>query len=393
MTNKTSLVVPIPSKDFKYSEVLPIAAGHFLHDIFSAIFPTLLPVIIQKLSLSLTQAGSLNAILQFPSLLNPFIGYVADRKNLRILVILAPGITASAMTLLGLATNFTTLAFLLLIAGVSSAAFHSPSPAIIGHASGRKIGLGMSLFMAGGELARTIGPLLAVWAVSTWTLEGIYRLVVIGWLSTLILWKQIGQVKVTQSKPGSLRLIQPLLIKLFLPITLINLFRNFMLEPITTYLPTFISQGGASLWVAGGALTILELAGVLGALTSGSLSDLFGRKRMLIIYTIVPAMLLISLALTNPNWYVPILILLGISALSGTPILLAIVQENLPANRATGNGLFIFVSFLLRPLATISIGWLGDRVGLHQAFIWGSAIALLSLPAIAFLPSNPPVDP
>lgn len=389
MESKPLLTTSSSSKDFQTGQVLPIALGHFFHDIYGSIFPTLLPVIIEKLSLSLTQAGYLNAILQLPSLINPFIGYLADRTNLRYFVIFAPAVTASVMSFIGLAPNFTVLAILLFIAGISSAAFHSPGPAMIGRVSGRRIGLGMGLFMAGGELARTIGPLLAVWAVSTWTLEGIYRLIVIGWVSTFILWLQMGQVKVAQSKPGSLSAVRPLIIRLFLPIAIINLFRNYMLEPLTTYLPTYISQGGASLWVAGGALTILELAGVVGALSSGSLSDRFGRKRMLFIYTLVPALLLIGFTRSSPQWYLPFLIGLGVSALSGTPILLAIVQENLPQNRATGNGLFMFVAFLLRPLATISIGWIGDQIGLQQAFFWGALIALLSLPAILFLPTAP----
>lgn len=387
MPEKSSL-----SRDFQTSQVLPIAAGHFFHDIYSAIFPTLLPVIIEKLSLTLTQAGSLTTILQLPSLLNPFIGYFADRTNLRYLVILAPAVTASTMSFIGMAPNFTVLAILLFIAGISSAAFHSPGPAMISRVSGRKIGLGMSLFMAGGELSRTIGPLLAVWAVSTWTLEGIYRLVVIGWASSFILWLQTRKVKVVQTKPGSLEDISPLLVKLFLPIAAINIFRNFMLEPLTTYLPTYISQGGSSLWVAGGALTILELAGVAGALSSGTLSDRFGRKKMLILYTAIPAILLMIFTRVGINWYIPLLIGLGVSALSGTPILLAIVQENMPNNRATGNGLFMFVAFLLRPIATIGIGWLGDQIGLQQAFFWGAVIALCSLPAIFFLPADISAD-
>ena len=393
MTTETLPVIQPISREFQTAKVVPIAAGHFFHDIYSAIFPTLLPVLIQKLSLSLTQAGSLTTIYQLPALLNPLIGYMADKANLRYFVILAPGVTATVLSLIGVAPSFAVLALLLFVAGVSSAAFHSPAPAMIGRVSGRKIGLGMGLFMAAGELSRTIGPLLAVWAVSIWTLEGIYRLVVIGWGSSIILWFQLRHVSAAGAKPGSLSNIRPLLLKLFLPIALINLFRNFLLEPITTYLPTFISQGGASLWAAGGALTILELAGVAGALSSGSLSDRFGRKQVLLLATIIPAGLLLALTKVEGYWIVPILLGLGLTALAGTPILLAIVQENLPKNRAVGNGLYMFIAFLLRPLATMGIGWLGDQIGLQQAFFWSGVISLLSLPAILALPNLiPPVS-
>jgi hypothetical protein len=39
--------------------------------------------------------------------------------------------------------------------------------------SGQQVGKGMSLFMAGGELGRTVGPLLATWAVTYLTLDGV----------------------------------------------------------------------------------------------------------------------------------------------------------------------------------------------------------------------------
>ncbi len=376
-------------RDFQTAQVLPIAASHLFHDVFSSLFPTLLPVLIQKHSFSLTQAGALTTILQLPSLLNPLIGYLADRANLKYLVILAPGITATAMSLIGIAPGFNAVAILLLIAGISSAAFHSPAPAMIGSISGRKIGLGMSLFMAFGELARTIAPLLAVWAVSTWTFEGIYRLMVIGWAASLILWFQLRNAHASQTAPIRLKSIQPVLFKLFLPITFINLFRNFLLEPITTYLPTFVNQGGATLWQAGGALTILELAGVIGSLSSGSLSDRLGRKSMLLATTLIPAGLLVIFTFVDSSWYPLLLIGLGLTALSGTPIMLAIVQENLPNNRATGNGLYMFVSFLLRPVATLGIGWMGDQMGLERAFFWAALITLLSIPFILALPSQP----
>lgn len=389
MTIEPIAVAPAAqSTEFQTAKVLPVVGGHLFHDIYSAIFPTILPVIIEKLALTLTQAGSLTAIFQLPALLHPIIGYFADKKNMRYLVILAPGVSGMLMSFIGLAPNYLTVALLLLGSGISSAAFHSPAPAMIASVSGKKLGLGMGLFMSAGNIAFTIGPLLAVWAVSTWTLEGIYRLAVIGWASSLLLWFQLRNVAAISEKSGGLGDVRPILVKLFLPLTFVSLFRHFLLEPLSTYLPTYISQGGGSLWIAGGALTIVELAGAAGALSTGQFSDRFNRKTILVAATLIPSLLLAIFSFADGWVMIPLLLLLGFSALSAAPVLLAIVQEQLPHNRAIGNGMYMFITFLLRPLATLSIGWIGDQIGLQRAFFWGALISLLALPAVFALPKT-----
>ena len=145
-------------KEFQTGQVLTIVGGHFVHDTYSAFLAPILPLLIEKLSLSLTLAGSLPAFVQFPGLLNPFIGYLADRVSLRYFVIFAPGVTATFFSVIGLAPSYFILAAILLLAGVSVAAFHAPAPAMIGRIAGRRVGRGMSLFMAAGELGRTVGP-------------------------------------------------------------------------------------------------------------------------------------------------------------------------------------------------------------------------------------------
>ena len=54
------------------------------------------------------------------------------------------------------------------------AAFPAPAPAMIAKVAGQRVGTGMSIFMATGELARTLGPIIAVAAVagSDWTESG-----------------------------------------------------------------------------------------------------------------------------------------------------------------------------------------------------------------------------
>src|SRR4030066_2143358 len=121
----------IKSTRFQMDRVLTIISGHFIHDTYSAFLAPLLPNLIEKLSLTYTQAGSLSAIAQLPSLLNPIIGYLDDKINLRILVILAPAVTATTMSCLGIAPSYISLMILLFITGLSTAAFHAPSPAMI----------------------------------------------------------------------------------------------------------------------------------------------------------------------------------------------------------------------------------------------------------------------
>jgi FSR family fosmidomycin resistance protein-like MFS transporter len=375
------------SEVFQTGQVVTISAGHFFHDIYTSFVPALLPVIIDKLSLTLTMAGSLTAIQQLPGVINPFIGYLADKFSLRYFVIFAPAVTATLISSLGFAPDYITLVIILLLTGISVAAFHAPAPAMIGRITGKQVGKGMSYFMAAGEMARTLGPLLAVWAVSLWTLDGLFRVVLLGWGTSLILFWRFRAIPARTSKNLGLLQALPQMRRLFLPLIAFTLFRNFMIESLITYLPIYMDLQGASLWIAGASLSILELAGVAGALLSGTLSDRLGRKPILLIATVASAALMI-LFLALQGWVlVLVLLALGFTALSTTPVLLAMVQEHLPDHRALGNGIYMFISFALRPIAILTVGFLGDTLGLSNAYYWSAVISLLAIPAIFALPS------
>ena len=116
---------------FQTDKALVITAGHLTHDIFTSFLSPLLPLIIEKLSLSLTLAGTLASFQQLPSLINPILGLMADRGSLRWLVILAPTITAITMSLIGVAPSYIVLSILILVAGVSTALWHTPAPAMM----------------------------------------------------------------------------------------------------------------------------------------------------------------------------------------------------------------------------------------------------------------------
>ena len=178
---------PAEAEQFQTDRVVTISAGHAVHDTYTAFLPPLLPAFIESMSLSKAEAGLLTVFLQAPSLLQPFIGYVADRVSLRFVVILTPAVTATAMSLLGIAPSYAVLAMLLMVVGLSSATLHAVAPVIAGRLSGTRLGRGMGFWMVGGELGRTLGPLIIAAYFIFWPddLSHTPWLMIGGWLTCL----------------------------------------------------------------------------------------------------------------------------------------------------------------------------------------------------------------
>ena len=369
--------------EFETSGILTIVSAHFTHDIFTAFLPSLLPRLIDKLSMSLTQAGLLQVFMQLPSLLNVFLGWLVDRRNLRYLLVFAPAITGTMMSALGMASSFWLLAVMLFATGASAAAFHVPAPAVIGRIAGAQVGKGMSFFMAAGELARAAGPLIVTWGLAEWTLEGIWRLAAIGWIASGVLFWRLRNVSTKSNrKRGALREALPEFKRLFLPLAGLMLLRNPLITGMNLFLVVMLEREGYPLEQASAALSVWFVAGVAGALVGGTVSDRIGRKRTSAA-ALACAGVLLLVFLSISGWFmIPVLILLGFTGLSVTPVLQAMVLEQLPEHRATGNGLFMLLSFFIRSISSVLIGFVGDTLGLRTAF---AIVALLTLAAVPFV--------
>jgi len=374
---------------FQTGQVLTIAGGHLIHDTFTSFLAPLLPLIIQKLSLSLTLAGTLAAFQQLPSLVNPFLGLLADRGSLRWFVILTPAVTATAMTMIGIAPGYTVLSILLLVAGLSTAIWHTPTPTMVARASGRQVGQGMSFFMLGGMLAYTVGPLLAVAAASWWGLGGIWRLAPLGVAASAVLYwrtREIVSAPPTTRTNGSWAESWRELRRVILPLAGIIMAQGFMIVALSTFLPTFLSSEGASLFQAGSALSVVEIAGAAGSLASGIISDRLGRQRVLaLVLLVAPVLMLLFLAVKG--WAtVPTLLAVGFTTLSTNPVMMALVQEYSRDHPSTGNGIYMALSFAGRSLIIVAVGAMADRWGLRATFHWCALMGFVGVPFVLMLP-------
>lgn len=387
---KTTLQAAEPEQ-FQTGGVLTISAGHAMHDTYTAFLAPLLPAFITNLALSKTEAGLLSVFMQGPSLLQPFIGHLADRVSLRYLVILAPSVTAAMMSLLGVAPGYAVLALLLMVAGFSSASLHAVAPVIAGNLSGRSLGRGMGIWMVGGELGRTLGPIVIVSAVRLLGLEGTPWLMIGGFLASAVLYVRLKDVNTQPVNAGqglpwrqALRSMGPLL----LPLVGIIVARLFMTRSLTTYLPIFLSEEGADLWLAGASLSLLEAGGVVGALLGGAMSDRLGRRLVLLISMLTTPLLMFAFLATVGRFQLLLLLVMGFTALSVTPVIMALVQESFPENRALANGVYMSFSFVLSSVVTLLLGAMGDLFGLRLAFTVSAVITLLGLPLVFILPKK-----
>ncbi|MCY4536940.1 MAG: MFS transporter [Chloroflexi bacterium] len=378
---------------FQYGRILLICSGHFVHDVYSAFIAPLLPLLIEKLGLTLVMAGSLPVFMQMPSLLGPVIGFLADRFTLRYLVIFAPAITATLATLIGFMPTYSAAALLLFCVGVNIMAFHAPAPAMIAHVSGNKVGRGMSFFMASGELARSVGPLLVAFGVTQWGIAGLWRLMFFGWLASAVLYWRLRDVSAKRAprkrrpKPMFRRFA-----RVFAPLLGVMLLRNMAVSSLGIFMVVYmVDVRNYDLTLSTSALALYEFSGVGGALAGGTLSDRFGRRRMVAAASVLSALLMLVFVHVEGVLLIPIIIGLGLTALSVSPVFLALVQDQLPENRSTANGVFMLYAFGIRAINVLIAGALGDAFGLQNAFIVAALVSLCSLPFIFTLPAKPAV--
>jgi FSR family fosmidomycin resistance protein-like MFS transporter len=373
---------------FHVGRVLTIAAGHLVHDVFSGFLPVLLPLLIGRFGLSLFLAGSLTLFLRLPSALNPFLGLVADRFDLRLAAAWAPGMTAVAMSLLGVAPNYFALCGLLVFAGASAAVFHVVGPVLVARASGERVGRGMSWWMTSGELARSLAPLLAVGAVALLGLGSMYPVAALGIAASLLLHVRLrkNQVSVPLAAEGGFKGAWKGLRPVAVPLAGLVFTRSFLTGCLVAFLPTYVVGGGRSLFLGGVAMAVLQGVGTLGSLAGGTLSDRIGRRGVLA--AAVPGAALMMLLLAHgPSWSLfPALTGLGMTLFAITPVNMALVQDVAGEYRSTANGLYMGFNFLSTAFATLLTGWLGDLADLSTAFTLGAAVGIVGMIAVWRLP-------
>lgn len=376
---------------WQMGKVVYVALSHMAHDIFSTMISTLLPVFIDKFSISTLMAGVMPVLVRAPSVFQPFFGRLADKRDVRWILILWPSVTAIFMTLTGIINNYVAVLLLLTLTGFSAAIFHTVAGPAAGKYSGNAIGRAMGLWMIGARIGAAVSPMVVVFTIELVSLKGLPVLIFLGLISSVLLYSQFGMQPLFLSSTNKTiprkecwEIVKPIM----QPLLIISLIQSFLGILYTTYLPTFMTQNGSPLWQAGLSMTLFSSAGIPASYIGGDLSDRIGRKKIFVFSAITTVALNYGFIFVQGWGSIFFAVLIGFTSFLAKPLPMAFVQSEFPQMRSYANGLYVGITFFLSSFAMLAVGWLADLFGMRVLYIVFALVFLLSLPVIMRLPEH-----
>ncbi|MEO7869594.1 MAG: MFS transporter, partial [Candidatus Limnocylindria bacterium] len=315
--------------EFDRTTVTLMSGAHFVHDSYPAFVSVMLPLLIPKFGLTLAEAGVLASGIRWTTALQPLLGYVADRSDTRYWVIVAPATTAILISLIGVAPSFLAVFVLLLLSGVSHAAFHPAAAAVATWASGARWGKGTSYFMTGGELGRALGPLYIAAILTAVGLEWSWIALLPGVVFSFLLYDRVRRSPglVFRHPPGSMRDAFARSRRPVVSLSTAIVLRSIANVGVVTFLPTLVVARGGDLVLAGIAIAAYEVGGTAGAFVGGTISDRLGRRSVLAVSLAAGLPLLAAAVLLPPGpIQLAVLAVAGFILLSAMPVQLVLMH-------------------------------------------------------------------
>lgn len=357
--------------------------GHFVNDSYPNLYPALLPVLMVDLHFSVALAGLLSSVASLTTqLLQPVTGLLADRFGTRWFVVGGLGIGAVvASSALAFAPAYWVFLVALLIGGLGNAFFHPHASALVGDLTAQKKGLSMSFFMIGGNIGRAVAPVAATTTFLLLGRHGLVLLAIPGLVMALILTRLLTPAPtprirsfnvLTPEFREGLRHAANLLAMVGL--------RNLASSGVLVLVPILWHDLHRPLAQAAALLSLMFLAGALGNMSGGALSDRLGPKPVLIGSAVLSSACLIGFLNTSGPVAWVMMGALGFALFSSSSVVMVYGQALFPKNKGMASGITVGVGNTLGALAVSLLGVVAAAYGPKTALLVGAATLLGSIP-------------
>ncbi|WP_245618581.1 MFS transporter [Methanogenium cariaci] len=156
------------------------------------------------------------------------------------------------------------------------------------------------------------------------------------------------------------------------------------------FLPTYLSMvRGFDLATANIIVSVLLVAGVVGQIIIGTLSDTYGRKELVLLFTLLAIPFFVAAFTLSGMLSLICLILFGFCLWSTFSTTVAMSHEMMPGSPGLVSGLMLGLAVGAGGLGVAVSGYIADVAGLTTAMLLITVPVALSLVFFAFVPPYP----
>jgi MFS transporter, FSR family, fosmidomycin resistance protein len=346
---------------------------HATNDAFAGMLAALLPTFQVRFALTETVLAALVATLSFSSsVTQPVFGSLADTFGRRRVGALGVMTCSALLSLMAVAPSLWLLFALLFLGGLGSAAFHPAGTGIARGVGGRRKGLVMAVFSAGGTAGLALGPLVIGALLMTGRLHLSPLLMLPGLLGGLAMMWLVPQ----QARPP--RGTRPKLFDMTLlrgPVGVLaasGILRSISYTTFVNAMPLWLvahrglaTDSAVIFW----ALATFSIAAGAGGIVAGALERRLPRQ-WLITGSMLAALAPLALLFVLPpgSWaFFACVALAGATVNAGLPLMVVAAQDLAPHAMGTASGFMMGFTWGVAGVLYIGIGALQEALGIGIA--------------------------
>lgn len=372
-------------------QVWYIAFAHTTIDFYMVLTPPLYALLKSHFKLSLFQVSLLPSIVSvFGAIIQPFMGYIGDRRNRMTLVALGVFICGFFISSISFAPNALILGFLLIGASLGSSLFHPSAGGLVTAIIPHRSNLAMSIFLTGGTLGMSIAPVTSTQIVEHYGLEYLWILVIPSLIFAPLLYHLSKNQEQIETKPVgesiNWKLFKTSELRPLWTLYAISLLRSLTHTGFVAFI-SLLGQGrGWSIGEIGWIFSGYLLSSTLGRISGGYLGDRISPHKLLAFSSVSSAIFHLGFCLNNSPNGIFFFFLGGFFFDLGVTTSIILAQKVLPRNTSTATGLMMGFSWGIAGLAIPLIGRLADftslsfALGMTSAFLFPAAILVTALP-------------
>lgn len=358
--------------------------GHLAVEVYNGMLNVMWPLFMSRFGFSFSTLGLLTMLYR-GSMTLPQLGFasLADRLGSRPVAIAGLIMMAVGMSTVGLAPTLFVLAAVLLLAPLGSAAFHPAGTAHMSRALSSRRATAVAIFMIGGSVGMSLGPLLGAQVYGNLGLRASPVFLPIGLTVAALMFVLIRAdgPAARQRQATAQHDAGPIPVAIFLLMG-VAVVQSWVESGVQSYLTTLLIARGDTLARGSQALFAYSATAALGIFVGGTLADRVPRWRVVVA----------SQALSIP-FYAGTLILggqalllaaagLGFSSSLSHPVTVAMAQEVMPRRTSLASALTMGISWVIGSLGVVLTGFLADSLGLQRALLLNTFLPVLGMVCI-----------